>query len=135
MTDAPTESGKVWSAHKRFPQPGTRTPPSMRTVSPLMNQLLTRLRTSAPMSVLEPWAAAEQPSSGGGCVVGTLSEYLEKSVTSEKPRAFEEPGADISDRKNPGRAAQRVQRGKEIREWRTWSNAVHSNTERKKFMR
>lgn len=42
------------------------TPPSIRTVSPLTNQLLTKKRARVPMSVLEPAVSGFDPSSGGG---------------------------------------------------------------------
>ena len=45
---------------------GQRTPPSIRTVSPFMNQLLTKHSTSAPMSVLDPAVVSGAPSSEEG---------------------------------------------------------------------
>ena len=79
------------------------TPPSIKTVSPLTNQLLTRNRTNAPMSVRDPAVTGAEPSSGGGWPHGTWNLMAEKLLKLESPSTFVDPGAPISVRKRPGR--------------------------------
>ena len=76
----------------------------MRTVSPFTNQLLTRKRTSAPISVREPAGLGLEPSAGGGWVDGTvIKSRASNAVKFDSPRTSVEPGADISVKNRPGK--------------------------------